>query len=57
MKPVPNAIQAGNPPIQLYNLDEDMSEQRNLWDQHPEIVGNLTHLLERYRASDHSVNR
>ena len=53
----PNAIQANNPPIQLYNLDEDISEQRNLWNQHPEIVGNLTHLLERYRASDHSINR
>ena len=39
---------AGLPPVQLYNLADDIGEERNLQDQHPEVVDRLTALLERY---------
>ena len=28
----------GDPPMQLYNLEEDLGESNNLYNQHPEIV-------------------
>ena len=40
-KPVP-----GGPQGQLYNLAEDPGEKNNLWLDHPEIVRQLTKLLE-----------
>lgn len=36
------------PPIQLYNLDDDPAETRNLQADHPEIVARLTTLMQRY---------
>ena len=36
------------PPIQLYNLEDDIGEQNNLQEQHPEIVKELTDLLQSY---------
>ncbi|MCA9137074.1 MAG: arylsulfatase, partial [Planctomycetales bacterium] len=40
----------GGPPGQLYNLQSDPSETKNLWDAHPEIVAQLTNLLNDIRA-------
>jgi arylsulfatase A len=42
------------PKGQLYRLDEDPSEQKNLYEAHPEIVEQLTELLERYRREGRS---
>jgi arylsulfatase A-like enzyme len=36
------------PPIQLYDLEEDIGETTNLQDTHPEIVTELTNLLQDY---------
>ena len=36
------------PPIQLYNLEADISECANVQDQHPEIVKQLTALMAKY---------
>ena len=42
-------------PGQLYDLDRDPQETRNLWDEHPEIIERLKALLERYRAQGRSA--
>ena len=42
--PVPNPG-PGAPPDQLYNLDEDLGEANNLYNQHPEIVQRLKKAL------------
>jgi arylsulfatase A len=39
----------GEPEGQLYNLQDDIAESNNLWSKHPEIVGRLTKLLEKYK--------
>lgn len=44
----PMAKEQGLYPIQLYNLEEDISEQNNLAEQHPEIVKELTLLMQKY---------
>ncbi len=36
------------PPIQLYNLSDDIGERDNLYDKHPEIVEELKALLTQY---------
>lgn len=38
----------GLPPVQLYNLTEEIGERKNLQAEHPEIVRKLTRLLEDY---------
>jgi arylsulfatase A-like enzyme len=41
------AVSRGNPAVvQLYNLDDDIAEQKDLADQHPEIVARLTGQLQ-----------
>ena len=35
----------GGPTGQLFNLDDDLSETKNLWQQHPEIVKQLQKIL------------
>ena len=42
---------------QLYNLDEDPYEMRNLWEERPEIIARLQALLAKYEAEDRSVPR
>ena len=42
------ARKLGLPKIQLYDLTVDMAERKNVQDRHPEIVKELTELLERY---------
>ncbi len=41
--------------IQLYNLKNDLGEQKNVQDQHPEIVLELTELLQRYAERGRST--
>jgi arylsulfatase A-like enzyme len=40
-------VPADTPPGQLYNLDEDIGEMKNLYRERPEIVGRLEDLLQR----------
>lgn len=42
-----DAKKAGLPPMQLFNLDSDPGEQKNLADAQPEKVKELLHLLDR----------
>ena len=42
--------QAGEPEGQLYNLDEDLSEEVNLYLDRPELVETLTRTLDAIRA-------
>jgi arylsulfatase A len=53
---VPRSVtpKPGEPAGQLYNLEEDLSESRNLWNEHPEIVERLTNLLEKYKQQGYS---
>ena len=45
-----------NDPVgQLYNLHADPGESVNLWEKHPEIVEQLTKLLESYKEEGRSV--
>ena len=45
----------GLPPVQLYDLEADISEKTNVYDKHPEIVKQLTALLEKYKREGRSV--
>lgn len=50
----------GAPPVpgtpgQLYNLAEDPGETRDLWAERPDIVAELTALLEKYQRDGRSV--
>ena len=48
-QPRPGAKQAaGLPSIQLYDLGQDIGEQHNVQDKHPEVVQRLTALLQKY---------
>jgi arylsulfatase A-like enzyme len=47
-------IPAGEPRGQLYNLADDPAETHNLYDAHPEIVAELTELLQRSRDEGRS---
>ncbi len=42
------------PPVQLYHMQQDLSETTNLQDRHPEIVAELTELLQKYIDQGHS---
>ena len=44
-----DTAKVGGPPGQLYNLAEDPSETKNVWNDHPEIVTDLSRLLSRVR--------
>jgi arylsulfatase A len=47
--PRPNSKEAkALPPIQLYNLETDIKEKTNLQHKHPDIVSQLTKLLQSY---------
>jgi len=51
----PLAIKQGLPPVQLYDMQAEVGEQRNLQAEHPEIVQRLTTLLEKYVADGRST--
>jgi arylsulfatase A-like enzyme len=54
--PRPGSKQAaGLPPLQLYNLADDLGEQSNLAERHPEKVRELTALLEQLVAEGRST--
>jgi arylsulfatase A-like enzyme len=42
---------------QLYNLKKDPKESVNLWEKNPEVVKDLTALLEKYKTEGRSVSR
>ena len=42
------AHELGLPPVQLYNLKTDIAEEVNVADKHPEIVDELTVLMQKY---------
>jgi arylsulfatase A-like enzyme len=44
-------------PGELYDLGVDLSERKNLYKEHPDIVAELKALLERYKADGRSVFR
>ena len=47
--PRPDSKAAGQlPPVQLYDMDQDVSETSNLQAEHPEVVHELTTLLQSY---------
>ena len=43
-----------DPPGQLYNLADDVSEQQNVYNQQPEVVARLKELLEKYKHQGYS---
>lgn len=47
----------GEPKGQLYDMHADPAEERNVYDQHPELVQRLTDLLEHYKKSGRSAPR
>jgi len=49
------ARELGLPPVQLYDLTQDVGEKENVHDQHPEVVKRLTALLDRYVAQGRST--
>ena len=50
-RPVP-APKPGDPPAQLYNLEEDLGEANNLYNEHPEIVQRLKKALEDIQSAN-----
>lgn len=44
-------------PGELYDLDQDLPERRNLYGEHPEVVARLKSLLEKYRVDGRSASR
>ena len=48
------AKKMGLPPIQLYDLSKDISEQKNVYKEHPDVVEKLTALLEKYKQQGYS---
>ena len=45
-EPRPGKEPAGSPPVQLFDLEADLGETKNLQAEHPEIVASLTKKLE-----------
>jgi arylsulfatase A-like enzyme len=53
--PRPNSPQSqGLPPVQLYDLENDIAESHNLATAHPEVVASLTEELNQLKALGHS---
>ena len=52
----PLAARAAECRPQLYNLDDDPAEQKDLSEQHPEVAKRLAKLLDQYRQQTHSRN-
>jgi arylsulfatase A len=43
--------------VQLYDLEDDIAETKNVQEKYPEIVKELTSLLETYKRDGRSVQR
>ena len=51
-----SGIQGNDPhPVQLYNLDDDLGESKNLCEQRPEVVAELTALMDKVVADGRST--
>jgi len=48
------AEELGLPPVQLYDLENDVAETTNIYKEHPEVVKELTALLEKYKKQGYS---
>ncbi len=53
--PRPGQEPAGSSPVQLFNLDDDLGETKNVADQHPDIVARLTKKIENHVAIGRST--
>lgn len=53
--PKPGVECEGLPPVQLYDMDADVGERRNVQAQHPDIVRRLTDLLAAYVRNGRST--
>ncbi len=54
--PKPGSKEAkGLPDTQLYDLEADLAESKNVYAEHPEVVARLTKLLEKYIADGRST--
>ena len=52
----PDGVRRRNmPPVQLYDLESDVGERRNVYDGSPEVVERLEALLESYRQRGRST--
>ena len=49
-KAVRQNLHRGNTAVELYDLDNDLAEARDVSNQHPEIVKRLTAVMERVRV-------
>ena len=45
----------GLPPVQLYDLENDIGETNNLYAEYPDVISRLTSLLESYRERGRST--
>jgi arylsulfatase A len=54
-EPKPGNAKMDLPALQLFDLSRDVNERTNLQDKHPEVVGKLTSLLEKYIAEGRST--
>lgn len=50
-----DAIAAGLPAVQLYDLSTDIAESKNVQADHPDVVARLSKLLEKYVADGRST--
>jgi len=46
-KGIRNNIKKGNMELELYNLEEDLQEQNNIADQHPEMIKQMEGIMDR----------
>ena len=55
-QPVNVKPEMNNPEGQLYDLFADPGESDNLWEKHPDVVEQLSKLLEKYKKEGRSVD-
>ena len=53
--PRPGKATEGLPPVQLYDMNDDVGEKRNVYDLHPEVVEHLKQLMAGYVTSGRST--
>ena len=53
--PRPGQAAKGAPPVQLFDLAADIAEKNNLADKHPDVVEQLTKLMEKYITDGRST--
>ncbi|NLS94136.1 MAG: arylsulfatase [Planctomycetaceae bacterium] len=51
----PQAVKQGLPAVQLYDIQADPAEEKNVEAEHPDVVKQLTDLLERYVTQGRST--